>query len=55
MDDEQYERLSEINDRLLELCGWVNARFDIETASRLVPIVDDLTRLVAELSVQQKR
>jgi len=54
MDDDEFERLSAINDELLELCGWVNQRLDTETAAKLSPIVDKLTRLVAELSVKRK-
>jgi hypothetical protein len=52
MDEDVFERLSSINDELLELCGWVNQRLDAATAERLVPIVDKLTRLVAELSIE---
>jgi len=51
MDDDDFQRLSDINDELIALCGWVNQRLDTETAKKLVPIVDRLTRLVAELSV----
>jgi len=33
---------------------WLNKKRDIDTASRLIPITDDLTVLAAELGVQQK-
>jgi len=35
-------------------CGWLNKKRDIDTASRLIPITDDLTVLVAELGVKRK-
>jgi hypothetical protein len=54
MDDETFQRLSGINDELIKLCGWLNDRRDLATASRLIQITDDLTRLVAEASVKQR-
>jgi hypothetical protein len=54
MDDETFERVSDINDRLIQLCYWLNSRHDIGTASRLIPITDDFTRLVAKLSAKRK-
>jgi len=53
MDDDRYKRLFAINTKLIELCGWLNERDDVATASRLIPIVDDLTNLVAEISMQK--
>jgi hypothetical protein len=41
-------------DRTHGVCGWLNERRDVDTASRLIPIADDLTHLVAELSVKKK-
>jgi hypothetical protein len=46
IDDEGVERLLRINERLFELCKSLNDRNDVETASRLIPIVDELTRVL---------
>ena len=53
MNDEAYQRLSRIDDELMRLCRWLNEKRDIETASRLLPITNELTLLVAELSVKR--
>ena len=29
--------------QLLQLCKWLNEKRDMETSSRLIPLVDDLT------------
>ena len=54
LDDDTFQQLSDINDEFLEYCDWLNEQRDVSTASRLIPITDDLTRLVAELSVKRK-
>lgn len=54
MDDESFQQLSNIDDQLNQLCDWLNDKRDFDTASRLIPIVDDLTYLVAEISVRRK-
>jgi hypothetical protein len=51
MDDDMFQRLIDINDELVNLCGWVYQRLDTATAEKLVPVVSKLTRLVAEISV----
>ena len=43
MDDDTYQGLSRIDEQLMELCRWLNEKRDIETASRLIPITDDLS------------
>ena len=53
-EEDTFQRLSAIDDRLLQLCDWLNDKPDVATASRLIPIADDLTRLVAETSVKRK-
>lgn len=50
--DDTFQRLSAINDRLIQLCDWLNDKQDLATACRLIPITDDLTRLVAEISIE---
>jgi hypothetical protein len=49
-----YERLSRIHDERMQVCRWLNEKRDTATASRLIPITDDLTHLVAEISVKKK-
>jgi hypothetical protein len=55
MNDDMYQSLSRIHDELMQLCRWLNERRDIATASRPIPITDELTQLVVELSVKRKR
>jgi hypothetical protein len=35
-------------DELLNLCKWLNEKRDMETSSRLIPLVDDLTHILIE-------
>ena len=37
-----------INDELLQLCKFLNEKRDMETSSRLIPLVDDLTHILIE-------
>jgi len=37
-----------INDELFKVCKWLNEKHDIETSSRLIPLVDDLTHILLE-------
>ena len=39
MNDATFQRLTQINDELVDLCNWLKQRGDLETASRLAPIV----------------
>ena len=41
-------RLAGINDELLQLCKWLNEKLDMETSSRLIPLVDELTHILIE-------
>ena len=54
MNNNFYERLSRIDDELIQLRDWLNERHDTTTASRLIPITDDFTHLVAEISMERK-
>jgi hypothetical protein len=38
---------------VIQLCHWLNEKRDMATSSRLIPITDELTHLVAELSVKR--
>jgi hypothetical protein len=47
IDDDTLKQLLRINDELLQLCKWLNEKRDMETSSRLIPLVDDLTHMLA--------
>jgi len=53
MDDDAFQRLSRIDEQLLQFCRWLDERRYLDTASRLAPIAKDLTILVAELRVKR--
>jgi hypothetical protein len=42
------EQLLRINDELMQLCKRLNEKRDMETSSRLIPLVDDLTYILIE-------
>ena len=46
IDDEGVQRLLRLNEQLFELCRWLDEKGDLETASRLIPIVDEFTRIL---------
>ena len=48
IDDDTLKQLLRINDDLLQLCKWLNERHYMETSSRLIPLVDDLTHILIE-------
>ena len=48
IDDDTLKQLLRINDELLQLCKWLNEKRDMETSSRLIPLVDDLTHILIE-------
>ena len=48
IDDGTLKQLLRINDALFQLCKWLNEKRDIETSSRLIPLVDDLTHILIE-------
>jgi hypothetical protein len=48
IDDDTLKQLLRINDDLLQLCKFLNEKRDMETASRLIPLVDDLTHILLE-------
>jgi hypothetical protein len=51
MDDGKFLRLLHINEELIEICRWLNESHNAELLSRINPLTDDLTELIAELSV----
>jgi len=48
IDDDTLKELLRIDDGLMELCKWLNEKHDMETSSRLIPLVDDLTHVLLE-------
>jgi hypothetical protein len=48
IDDDSLKQLLRINDELLQLCKWLNEKRDMETSSRSIPLMDDLTHILLE-------
>jgi hypothetical protein len=48
IDNDTLKQLLRINDELLQLCKFLNEKRDMETSSRLIPLVDDLTHILLE-------
>jgi len=48
IDDDTLKRLLRINDELFQLCKSLTDKRDIETSSRLIPLVDNLTHILIE-------
>ena len=48
MNDDTFKQLLRINDELFQLCIWLNEQRDLETSSRLVPLVNQFTHVLLE-------
>ena len=48
IDDDTLKQLLRINDELLQLCKRLTDKRDMETSSRLIPLVDDLTHILID-------
>ena len=48
IDDDTLKQLLRINDELLQPCKSLKEKRDMETSSRLIPVVDDLTHILIE-------
>jgi hypothetical protein len=48
IDDDTLKQLLRINDELLQLCKRLNEKRDMQTSSRLITLVDDLTHILIE-------
>jgi hypothetical protein len=46
IDDDTLKQLLRIDDELMQLRKWLNEKRDMETSSRLIPLVDDLTHIL---------
>ena len=49
MDDTTLGKLSGVNDALVEHLKWLLEKKDLDALSRVIPIVDDLTRVLIEI------
>jgi hypothetical protein len=48
IDDDTLKQLLRNNDGLFHLCKRLTDKRDMETSSRLIPVVDDLTHILIE-------
>ena len=48
IDDNALKQLLRINDGLFQLCKQLTEKCDIETSSRLIPLVGNLTHILIE-------
>ena len=51
MDDSKFMQLLNINSELIEICNWLRDNQNTALESKIIPVTDELTRLVLELSV----
>ena len=54
MDNDNFLRLVKNNEEVMHVCDYLNEQHDTKTASGLIPITIDPTRLVADMSVMRK-
>ena len=55
MDGNTYERSSRIHADIVHLSARLNEKRDFDTASRLLPFWEDLTHLIAEITLRKNR
>src|SRR4030095_15134764 len=55
MDDTTLGKLSEVNDALVEHLKWLLEKKDLDALSRVIPIVDNLTRVLIEIGQTSQR
>jgi hypothetical protein len=48
VDDDTLKQLLRIDNELMTLCKWLNEQRETTVSSRLIPLVDDLTHILAE-------
>ena len=48
IDDDTLKQLLRINDGLLQVCKMLNEKHDTHISSRLIPLVDELTHILAD-------
>ena len=55
IDDDTFKQLLRINDELLQLCKWLTEKRDMETSSRLIPFVDELSHILTEAGMNKSQ
>jgi hypothetical protein len=55
MDDTTVGKLSAVNDALVEHLKWLLERQDLDALSRVIPIADNLTRVLIEIGQTRPR
>jgi hypothetical protein len=53
IDDDTLKQLLRIDDELMQLCKWLNEKRDMETSSRLIPLVDSRTHILNRSGQEQ--
>lgn len=53
LDDEKILRLLHIDEELLNICQWLSQQRETAIVARLIPLTDDLTRLLDELGLEK--
>ena len=55
MDETTLGKLSEVNNALVEHVKWLLEKKDLDALSRVIPIVDNLTRVLIEIDQTSPR
>ena len=55
LDDEKVLRLLHIDEELVDICQWLREERETELIARLIPLTDELTRLLDELGLENVR
>jgi hypothetical protein len=55
MDEAILDKLSEVNDALVEHLKWLLERKDFDALSRVIPVVDNLTTVLIEIDRSRPR
>jgi hypothetical protein len=55
MDDVILDKLAEVNAALVEHLKWLLDRKDLDALSRIIPVVDNLTRVLIEIGRTRPR
>ena len=53
LDDEKILRLLHIDEELLNICQWLSQQRETAIVARLIPLTDELTRLLDELGLEK--
>jgi hypothetical protein len=53
LDDEKILRLLHIDEELLNICQWLSQQRETAIVARLIPLTNELTRLLDELGLEK--